>query len=348
MGSAFSKKKKDKKNEQNKHNVHRRLSVAGDDAAAFGASGDPAAYQGQSSDNGSNTLLRYASLSNAGYEPDGGKKTNQDSFVSILEFGDPSVSLFGVFDGHGAVGHVVSQYVKKKWPENMDKALLKTETQSPGNDDKIRQMLERSFTETNKQLEKDRQIDSSLSGTTAVGGVVYGPPGRRKVAIANAGDSRAIVATESNGALLCTPLSDDQKPDRPDERQRIEQSGGRVEPLFDEDGQPIGPARVWLANMMLPGLAMARSMGDDVAATVGVYAFPEVTIHELTPADKFMVVASDGVWEFLQSEDVIQIVAACNGDEIAAAKAICDKSYDLWRQEEEVVDDITAVVVYFK
>ncbi len=45
--------------------------------------------------------MRYASLSNAGYEPDGGKKTNQDSFVSILEFGDPSVSVFGVFDGHG-------------------------------------------------------------------------------------------------------------------------------------------------------------------------------------------------------------------------------------------------------
>ena len=43
-------------------------------------------------------------------------------------------------------------------------------------------MLEKSFTETNKQLEKDRQIDSSLSGTTATGGVVYGPPGRRMYA----------------------------------------------------------------------------------------------------------------------------------------------------------------------
>jgi hypothetical protein len=29
-------------------------------------------------------------------------------------------------------------------------------------------------------------------------------------------------------------------------------------------------------------------------------------------------------------------------------QAVCDKSYDLWRQEEEVVDDITAVVVFFK
>lgn len=348
MGSAFSKKKKEKKNAE-RDKLNRRLSVAGDGGADanYSGTGDPIASQGQTSDKGTNKYLRYASLSNAGYGPDGGKKTNQDSFVSILEFGDPSVSAFGVFDGHGAVGHVVSQFVKKKWPENLDKALLKTETQNPGDGEAVKKMLEKSFTETNKQLEKDRQIDSSLSGTTAVGGVVYGPPDRRKVAMANAGDSRAIVATERDGKLVCTALSDDQKPDRPDERQRIEQCGGRVEPLFDEDGEAIGPARVWLPNMMLPGLAMARSMGDDVAATVGVHAFPEVLIHDLCAADKFMVVASDGVWEFLESEDVIKIVESYNGDEVAAAKAICDKSYDEWRKEEEVVDDITAVVVYF-
>ena len=160
-------------------------------------------------------------------------------------------TVFGVFDGHGQVGHTVSQFVKRKWPENMDRALMKGETKNPGNGEQVRKMLERSFTETNKMLEMDRQIDSSLSGTTATGGVVYGPPSRRLVAIANAGDSRCIIATERDGELICTPLSDDHKPDRPDERKRIEESGGRVEPLFDEDGEPIGPARVWLPHMVL-------------------------------------------------------------------------------------------------
>jgi len=348
MGSAFSKKKKEKKIME-RDKMNRRLSVAGggDVDSQFSGAGDPQAYQGQNSEKFSNALLRYASLSNAGYGPDGGKKTNQDSYVSVGEWGDPTVSAFAVFDGHGSVGHTVSQYCQKKWPEYMDKSLMKSETQNPGNGEAMTKMLEKSFNETNRNLEKDRQIDSSLSGTTAVGGVVYGPPGRRKVAMANAGDSRAVIATERDGQLVCTPLSDDQKPDRPDERQRIESCGGRVEPLFDEDGEAIGPARVWLPNMMLPGLAMARSIGDDVAATVGVHAHPEVHIHDLCPADKFMIVASDGVWEFIESDEAIQIVAACNGDEVAAAKALCDKSYDLWRQEEEVVDDITAVVVYF-
>jgi hypothetical protein len=56
-------------------------------------------------------------------------------------------------------------------------------------------------------------------------------------------------------------LSEDQKPDRDDERRRILSCGGRVEPLMDENGEAIGPYRVWLPNMMLPGLAMARSIG---------------------------------------------------------------------------------------
>mmetsp|Transcript_60560 Transcript_60560/g.126757 ORF Transcript_60560/g.126757 Transcript_60560/m.126757 type:complete len:94 (+) Transcript_60560:901-1182(+) len=66
--------------------------------------------------------------------------------------------------------------------------------------------------------------------------------------------------------------------------------------------------------MMLPGLAMARSIGDDIAATVGVHATPEIKVHDLTERDKFMVVASDGVWEFLSSEDVVEIVKGCAGD----------------------------------
>ena len=44
----------------------------------------------------------------------------------------PYLAYTGVFDGHGAVGHVVSAFCKKKWPENMDKALMKAETQNPG------------------------------------------------------------------------------------------------------------------------------------------------------------------------------------------------------------------------
>lgn len=43
----------------------------------------------------------------------------------------------------------------------------------------------------------------------------------------------------------------------------------------------MGPYRVWLKNENIPGLAMARSLGDLVAASVGVSPEPEVLNFEL-------------------------------------------------------------------
>jgi len=42
---------------------------------------------GTVTDKGQNEYLRFSALSNAGYEPDGHKKTNQDAFISFVEFG---------------------------------------------------------------------------------------------------------------------------------------------------------------------------------------------------------------------------------------------------------------------
>ena len=47
---------------------------------------------------------------------------------------------------------------------------------------------------------------------------------------------------------------------------------------------------------------MSRSLGDLVAHSVGVSEVPEVQEFLLGPDDKFMVIASDGVWEFLSND----------------------------------------------
>lgn len=60
--------------------------------------------------------------------------------------------------------------------------------------------------------------------------------------------------------------------------------------------------RVWLKHEDIPGLAMSRSFGDAMAARVGVHAVPEVTFFELELEDKVIVIASDGVWEFLDNQ----------------------------------------------
>lgn len=47
-------------------------------------------------------------------------------------------------------------------------------------------------------------------------------------------------------------------------------NGGRVFPYHDEEGEPMGPYRIWLKDQNVPGLAMTRSFGDYIASTVGV------------------------------------------------------------------------------
>lgn len=108
--------------------------------------------------------------------------------------------------------------------------------------------------------------------------------------------------------------------------------------------------RVWLKEEELPGLAMTRSMGDGVAQSVGVIPDPELFEFLLSPEDQFLVVASDGVWEFLSNDDVAKIVAPyyAQSSPEAAANALVKEAFKKWMEEEEVIDDITCVIIFLE
>ena len=65
---------------------------------------------------------------------------------------------------------------------------------------------------------------------------------------------------------------------------------------------------MWVPNGMYPGTAFTRSIGDSLAETIGVIAIPEVKTVQLTPNHLFFVVASDGIFEFLTSQTVVDMV----------------------------------------
>lgn len=138
----------------------------------------------------------------------------------------------------------------------------------------------------------------------------------RKLYMANVGDSRGIVIRQittgdpNNPASQCatTALTRDHKPDDEDEAKRIIANNGRIDSYRDQHGNPLGPLRVWLKTEDVPGLAMTRSFGDGVAHSVGCNAEPEMSEYTFTKDDKVVVIASDGVWEFLENIDVAKIV----------------------------------------
>eukprot|EP00298_Acanthocystis_sp_HF-20_P011032 c19191_g1_i1.p1 GENE.c19191_g1_i1~~c19191_g1_i1.p1 ORF type:complete len:359 (+),score=142.78 c19191_g1_i1:47-1078(+) len=263
-------------------------------------------------------------------------KDNQDDFFSETPFvSDDSLSLFAVFDGHGAYGGQSSKFVKKTFCHYLSKdTQLKIDHKAS---------LKSAFLNTHRDTLKCA-IDTSCSGTTAVLCLRH----NNQLYVSNAGDSRCVLGSiNSTGSIVSKQLSYDHKPDHPEERKRIELSGGRVDTIRGPRNEPLGPARVWLGQELYPGLAMSRSIGDSIAHQAGCTAEPDIIEHTINiDSDKFIILASDGVWEFISSQEAVEIVSKCETPQIAA-DLLTSCALSKWRQEEEICDDITAVIVFF-
>ena len=126
--------------------------------------------------------------------------------------------------------------------------------------------------------------------------------------------------------------------------------GGRIERFIEENGDEVGPYRVWLKNEDYPGLAMSRSIGDLIATTVGVIPDPEVIEYELNDNSLYMIMCSDGVWEFLSNREVMEISKKYYmlNDFRKMNKKIVKESIEKWKNEDVVIDDITVLSVCFR
>eukprot|EP00980_Cylindrotheca_fusiformis_P007295 scaffold1525_cov142-Cylindrotheca_fusiformis.AAC.95 len=238
--------------------------------------------------------------------------------------------------------------------------------------DSFQQACSKAHVDCNMAMHKDQSLDDSLSGTTAISVYVHGR--RNRITISNVGDSRAVLGKSSTSggsgtrqALKAYPLSRDQTPYRRDERARIRATGARIlsldqleglEPILDEsqagdDDLELGeeldeggdPPRVWSPNGDYPGTAFTRSLGDAMAEELGVFAEPEMLTREIKPDDRILVIASDGIYEFLTNQSVIDICAKFT-DPLEACRAVVAESFELWLQYELRTDDITIIVVF--
>jgi len=92
-------------------------------------------------------------------------------------------------------------------------------------------------------------------------------------------------------------------------------------------------------------------IGDFAVKNVGVIAEPEVLEFEIGQEDQFMILASDGVWEFIYSQEAVDIVAAClrEGKSVTqACQVLIEQATNRWQEEEgDYRDDITAIVIRF-
>ena len=67
--------------------------------------------------------------------------------------------------------------------------------------------------------------------------------------------------------------------------------------------------------------------------------------RELDPADKFVIICSDGVFEFLTNQMVADECAR-HSEPLLACKAVVAQAYHLWLQYEVRTDDITMIAIF--
>lgn len=277
-----------------------------------------------------------------GLKPGNPNWINQDNFF-IIESASNRDHMYCILDGHGENGHHVSAHCRIYLPQYM----------KHNHYDSKKAFL---------QMQEDLLVyehDTKCSGATCVLVRVYDS----KIIISNCGDSRAVLGRtgSSNSFVL---LSNDHKPDKPDERKRILACGGHLgsrQVLVNQPGKgpmnmPVGPCRVWYQfRGETLGLAMSRSLGDTVAHRVGVSHDPEVIEHDISENDEFIIIATDGVWDVLDNIHAVHIVNNCiakagqnSWNPLDASNAITRLARSKWEKMSPMIDDITCIVVKLK
>ena len=163
---------------------------------------------------------------------------------------------------------------------------------------------------SHNELKNRYHIDLKNSGTTLCSSIILG----NLLYIINLGDSRAILGTYYSriNKWKVTQLSIDHKPNNPNESKRIIYYNGRIDKYKNEFGEEYGPYRVFgKDDFLYPGLALSRSIGDEDAKKWGVIYEPEIFNYELKENDKIIIIGTDGLWEILSNEEVIEIVGEC-------------------------------------
>jgi serine/threonine protein phosphatase PrpC len=273
-------------------------------------------------------------------------KPNQDALSIFIVEGHPNLVVFACFDGHGPYGEHASQFCRSR----LHPAML-----NQGNDmlnTDPRQAFINAIADVHAQFCSDETtkqgVDPVVSGTTCVALLFEG----KNIHIANVGDSRAIVGTidSMKKQLKADPLTDDHKPQRPDERARLEQSSALL--LTEREVRGFGDdSKIYICRErggdIVYGVLFTRSLGDaDAHIHLGVSAIPEMGLRTLGDNDRYFILASDGVWDYMTNEEVMDYCAT-NSDPLKAAEAIVADASERWatRDADNRRDDITVLVV---
>lgn len=272
--------------------------------------------------------------------------------------------LLGVFDGHGTKGEVTSEYAATVVPRLLSMKLASIDLDD---EDAVSRAIKETFIQVDATERTGGKGGCTASIILQLGDRLY---------VANAGDSQSMIAVYVNGETIVVLESREDKPDLPEEMERIVAAGGHVQ--VEADGSDVPRAyEVRSDGRLGTGLAMSRCIGD--WANQGVIAEPIVDVvsvqdivsatmdyrreecakgkdssvqdcDEIDPSEIQILAISitDGVIDFLDNQEVVDILAPAFFAEGGrhphlAAEELIHKAGMLWDRvyDNSYRDDIT-------
>lgn len=258
----------------------------------------------------------------------GERTSNEDNHNIIHELhsndeNTARVNYYGVYDGHG--GKFVSNFLS----ENIPHFFISNKVTYPLDIDyvntvydKIQSILFTKYENMATECGSTCLIVCQFKDTIS---------GQEYVNIMNTGDSRCVLCRNNVGI----PLTRDHKPDWPDEMNRITKLGGEVK----KDGN----------TFRINDLSVSRAFGDKEASKFVTHR-PDLYKYKLTKKDKFIIIACDGLWDVVSSQDAVNIVLKNCYDtdmkrinkKVNIARKLAETAIEL-----ESGDNVTCIVVFF-
>lgn len=108
-----------------------------------------------------------------------------------------------------------------------------------------------------------------------------------------------------------------------------------------------GEDRMWVKDCLYPGLMVSRSLGDTIAHEIGNITMPDTVKMELTVNDDIIILGSDGLWDVLDNDKVIEIInnLKLEGNDVSVyCKELLKNSLEGWK-DLNASDNIYITVV---
>ncbi|KAL8129959.1 hypothetical protein V2J09_019114 [Rumex salicifolius] len=240
----------------------------------------------------------------------------EDRYCASLDLQDnPNQAFFGVFDGHG--GCKAAEFAAKNIGKNIMDEVSRNKPDK--NETNLQEAVKHGYLKTDSDFLKEDFHGGSCCVTALIS--------NGDLVVSNAGDCRAVVSR----AGTAHPLTSDHRPSRPDEKDRIEATGGYIDCYHG----------VWRIQ---GSLAVSRAIGDRNLKQ-WVISEPETVVHKIESDYEFLILASDGLWDKVTNQEAVDIARPiCAGKNNSDLLAACKKLADLSASRGSL-DDISVMVI---